>query len=183
MAGKMIGMLYIYGINVYMRLLLTTLACTAFFSLRAQTPAVITPVVPTYLTNPDNAANTGHKWRFQTFTSMNLGYMFLGSGLTYVSVPVGVALYRPLNNNFTAFTAATLAPMAFHFSSLYNTPFHNPMFPGNGVTGLGVNAALSGGLIYTNDAHTFSISGSISVERGSYPVYFAPARTSARKQY
>lgn len=166
-----------------MRVLLTLLACIAFFSLRAQTPTMITPVVPAYLTNPGNAVNPTHKWQLQTFTGMNLGYMFLGGGLTYVSAPIGLVLFRPLNNNFTAFTAATIAPTAFHLSSLYNMSFHNPSYPASGITGFGVNAAVSGGLIYTNDAHTFSISGSISVERGTYPVYFAPARTSAVKQY
>lgn len=163
-----------------MRIPLTILACTAALSLTAQTPAVLPPVMTTYVPVPVNPA---HKWQLQTFSSMNMGYMFLGSGLTYVSAPVGLALYRPLNNNFTAFTAATLAPTAFHFNSLYNSPFHNPAYPGAGVTGFTVNAAVSGGLIYTNDAHTFSISGSISVERGSYPVYVAPRRATAAKQY
>jgi hypothetical protein len=106
--------------------------------------------------------------------------MFLGGGgVSYVSAPVGLVLYRPLNNNFTAFAAATIAPTAFHFSSLYS---NTPGYPATNLTGLGVNAGVSGGLIYTNDAKTFSISGSISVERGSYPVYTAP-RTTARKQY
>jgi hypothetical protein len=152
-----------------MRILLTILACTAFLTPRAQT---LSP-----------SANPAPTWQLRPFTSVNAGYMFLGGGLTYVSVPIGVAVYRPLNNNFTAFTSASIAPTAFHFSSLYNTPFHNPGYPGNGFTGFGVNAAVSGGLIYTNDAHTFSISGSITVERGSYPLYIPPARTSATKQY
>jgi len=35
--------------------------------------------------------------------------------------------------------------------------------------------------MYTNDAHTFSISGSIYMERGSYPVYSTPRRSSDPK--
>lgn len=145
-----------------MRTLLTIVACTFIIqSSQSQQPHLIV----------------------QPFSSVNIGYMFLGNGVTYVSAPVGIAIYRPLNQNFTAFTAATLAPTAFHLTSLYNTPFHNPAYGSGGYTGFGLNAAVSGGLIYTNDAHTVSISGSISVQRGSYPVYAAPARTTARKQY
>ncbi|HTR27636.1 MAG TPA: hypothetical protein VMH27_00100 [Puia sp.] len=153
-----------------MRTLLTIFACTAFLTLRGQiVPPPPQPQQPHLIIQP--------------FSGINIGYMFVGNGITYVSAPVGIAIYRPLNNNFTAFTAATLAPTAFHFTSLYNTPFHNPAYGSGGYTGFGANAAVSGGLIYTNDAHTFSISGSISVQRGSYPVYVAPARTTARKQY
>jgi hypothetical protein len=155
-----------------MRPLLTILTCIAFLTSQAQIQQIqqIQQTQPAHL-------------QIQPFTGVNVGYMFLGGGLSYVSAPIGVAVYRPLNSNFTAFTSASIAPTAFHFSSLYNTPFHNPGYPGNSFTGLGLNAAVSGGLIYTNDAHTFSISGSIIVERGSYPVYIPPARTTATKQY
>jgi hypothetical protein len=162
-----------------MRTLLTFVACTAFLTLRAQ--IVAPPPVP----QPPQAQPSSQPPHFflQPFTSVNVGYMFLGSGVTYVSAPVGLVLYRPLNSNFTAFTSASIAPTFFHFSSLYNTPFHNPAYPGSSFNGFGVNAAVSGGLIYTNDAHTFSISGSIILERGSYPMYIPPARTTVRKQY
>jgi hypothetical protein len=137
----------------------------------------VQPYIPFPLSADDNP---GHALQLRPFTSASIGYMFLGGGgISYVSAPVGLVLYRPLNNNFTAFAAATIAPTAFHFGSLYN---NTPGYPATNLTGLGVNAGVSGGLIYTNDAKTFSISGSISVERGSYPVYTTP-RTTARKQY
>jgi hypothetical protein len=171
-----------------MRILLILFICFAFTVSNAQThvaPAAgwgYTPWQPYVPYSVITAGNTDHTWQLRPFASASVGYIFLGGGISYVSAPVGLILYRPLNNNFTAFGAATVAPTVFHFSSLYNTPYGNPGYPANNLTGLGVNAAVQGGIIYTNDAKTFSISGSISVERGSYPVYTAP-RTTARKQY
>lgn len=162
-----------------MRIKLTILLSVAFFAARAQTrlaPTFMPTYVPWSVSVPDNA---NHTWQLRPFAAMSAGYLFVGGGLSYVSAPLGIALYRPLNNNFTTFAAATVAPAVFHFSSLYTG---TPHYPGNNVTGLGVNAAVTGGLIYTNDAKTFSISGSISVERGSYPVYVSPA-SNPRKQY
>lgn len=177
-----------------MRTLLTLLLCLAFLAPKAQfqkyTSAAwgYTPF-PTFLPYSLIAnENPSHTWRLQSFSSVSLGYIFLGGGITYVSAPLGLMVSRPLNNNFTAFGAATVAPTAFHFNSMLAGPYgplagpYGPAYRGNNYSGFGVNAAVTGGVMYTNDAHTFSISGSISVERGSYPVYSAP-RPAARKQY
>jgi len=40
--------------------------------------------------------------------------------------------------------------------------------------GLGVYSRAELGLMYVNDAKTFSVSGSIGVQRSSYPVYPYP---------
>jgi hypothetical protein len=168
-----------------MRILLTILLSAAFLTPRAQmhlAPAAGWGYIPWQPYLPYSLMTTGnsdHSWQLRPFAGVSAGYMFLGGGISYVSAPVGLILYRPLNNNFTAFAAATVAPTAFHFTSLYTG---NPAWPANNFTGVGVNAGVQGGMIYTNDAKTFSISGSISVERGSYPVYTTP-RTTARKQY
>ncbi len=168
-----------------MRILLTLVACFTFFASDAQThlfPGTAWGYTPWQSFVPYSQfvnAGPNHGWHVQPFASASVGYTFLGGGVSYLSAPVGIAVYRPLSNNFTAFGAATVAPTAFHFSSLYST---SPAYPGNNVTGLTINAGVTGGLIYTNDAKTFSISGSISVEKGSYPVYIPPA-TTTRKQY
>jgi hypothetical protein len=169
-----------------MRILLTLFAFFTFFASTAQTHlfpgtawgyAPWQPFVPYSQFIP---GTPNRSWQVQPFASASMGYTFLrGGGVSYLSAPVGVILFRPLNNNFTAFGAAAIAPTIFHFSSLYATPAG---YPGNNVTGLNVNASVTGGVIYTNDAKTFSISGSISVERGSNPVYIPPA-TNTRKQY
>ncbi len=171
-----------------MRTLLTILLSVAFLTPRAQThlaPAAgwgYTPWQPYLPYSLMTSGNPNRTWQLRPFASVSAGYMFLGGGISYVSAPVGLILYRPLNNNFTAFAAGTVAPTAFHFTSLYTTPYGNPGYPANNLTGVSVNAGVQGGIIYTNDAKTFSISGSISVERGSYPVYSTP-RTTAKKQY
>lgn len=118
-------------------------------------------------------------WHLRPFASVSAGYWFLGGGVAYFSAPMGIVAYRPLDNNVTVFGAATVAPAAFHFSSLYGMPAANPA---NNFTGLGTSTGVTGGLMYTNDARTFSISGSISVERSSTPVY-VPAPNPGAGRY
>jgi len=168
-----------------MRILLTLFACFTFFASNAQTHLFpgMTPGYATWLPFVPYSqfipGTPNRSWQLQPFASASMGFTFLGGGgVSYMSAPVGVILYRPLNNNFTAFGAAAITPTIFHFSSLYTTPAG---YPGNNVTGLNLNAGVTGGVIYTNDAKTFSISGSISVERGSNPVYIPPV-TNTRKQ-
>jgi hypothetical protein len=105
------------------------------------------------------------KWQLRPYASVEIGYTFFhGGGVSYTSVPAGIALIHPLTNNLAAFAGVAVAPVAFSMSQL-NTPALSKPY------GLGGNAAIQAGLIYTNDAKTFSISGSIQVDRGSYPVY------------
>jgi hypothetical protein len=161
-------------------MLLTLLALMAFLVPKAQNHLPIgngwgfapwQPYIP-YSLILDGSPN--HGWQMRPYASISAGYLFLGGGGTsYVSAPVGVVFYRPLNSNFTTFAGASVAPTVFNFNRLYNQPA-----PGNNFTGLTVNPSIQGGLIYTNDAKTFSISGSISVQRGSYPVY-VPNRTES----
>ncbi len=168
-----------------MRLLLTLFAALLFFASTAQTHLFPGPTWgyspwQSYVPYSQFINPSLHRgWQLQPFASASIGYTFIGGGGSYFSAPIGIALFHPLNNNFTAFGAATVAPTVFHFSSLYG---NSPGYPGNNFTTLGVNAGVTGGVIYTNDAKTFSISGSISVQRGSNPVYIPPA-TITRKQY
>ena len=172
-----------------MRILFTLLASIAFLVPRAQSHLPIgsaagtgwgfgpwQPYIPYSLILDGGSSN--HNWQIRPYASASVGYTFLGGlgGVSYVSAPVGVVLFKPLNNNFTAFGAASVAPTVFNFNR-----FSTQSIPNN-ITGLSVNPSVQGGLIYTNDAKTFSISGSVSVERGSYPVY-APSQTKAVKQY
>jgi hypothetical protein len=170
-----------------MRLLFTLLASIAFLAPKAQGHLPVggglgagwgfapwQPYVPYSLILDSDSS---HRWQMRPYASLSAGYMFLGGGVSYLSAPVGVIFYKPLNDNFTTFAGASVAPTVFNFSRLYAQ-----QVPGNNFTGLSVNPSVQGGLIYTNDAKTFSISGSISVERGSYPVY-APSRPTATKQY
>src|ERR1700753_1471414 len=120
-----------------MRILLTFLASILFLTPRAQThlgPATgwgVAPVQPFIPYSLVIDGNANAKWHLQPFANVSAGYWFLGGGVSYLSAPVGLILYRPLNNNFTAFGAATVAPTAFHFGSLYSYPAANTGYPGN----------------------------------------------------
>ena len=123
------------------------------------------------------------KWYFSRYAGISAGFgYFNGAGGSYVSVPFVLQLNHPLNNNLTAFAAVSAAPTFFSFNNAFTNPALNKYYPGsyqpNGY-GFGVNPRATMGLMYTNDAKTFSISGSISVERSSYP-YYPVQRTNTK---
>jgi hypothetical protein len=137
------------------------------------------PLTPLSLTG---SGNPNQKWQLRPYASVSAGYVFLNGGISYLSVPAGLALIHPLNNNISAFGAVSATPVIFSMNRLYTDPAAN--YPGNNFSrpDFGLNARVEGGLMYTNDAKTFSISGSIGIERGSYPVY-PYNRTNPKKQY
>jgi hypothetical protein len=166
-----------------MKRLLTILLSTAILGANAQTHLPVNPLgwgyglgawqpfmsVPSF----DNSL-TKSKWQLRPFASMSAGYVFFNGGISYLSAPVGIAIYHPLNTNWTAFGAATVAPVIFNVNRLSTLPINDPNhygYPFSGESGLGLTTGIQGGLIYTNDAKTFSISGSVQIERSSYPVY------------
>lgn len=161
-----------------MRLLLIFLASLTVLVSKAQTPAGsglgFLPWQQSLDVNPISS------WQVRPYASVSAGYIFAGRGISYLYAPVGVALYHPLTGNLTAFAAATIAPTVFNFNTFNGSPMAKPY--GNTFGGLNLNTGISGGLIYTNDAKTFSISGSLSVQRSSYPVY-VPAKTTTTRQY
>jgi hypothetical protein len=101
--------------------------------------------------------------------------------MSYVTAPLSLNLYHPLTSNVTAFAGLVAAPTVFSMGGLYAPSPLNQPFGNDFTRGLGINAGIQGGLIYTNDAHTFSISGSIFMERGSYSGYPASRRTDDSK--
>ena len=111
------------------------------------------------------------KWQLRPSAGIQAGYIFYNGGISYISAPLELNLYHPLTPNVTAFGGVYVAPTVF---SMTNSPFQNPTYPNR--YNMTINPGVQGGLMYTNDAHTFSISGSVRVERGSsyYPYYPAP---------
>jgi hypothetical protein len=171
-----------------MRTFLTILISLAVLSARAQSPL---PVGAPYSAGPLRPVNTPylpgtpfplgasaiHQLQLRPYASISTGYIFLNRGISYLSVPVGLALVYPINRNISAFVGASASPVVFSVNQLNSYPGNNFSRPYN----FGWNARVEGGLMYTNDAKTFSISGSVGVERGSYPGY--PAyRTNTKKQ-
>ncbi|MBN9383338.1 MAG: hypothetical protein J0H74_21460 [Chitinophagaceae bacterium] len=136
----------------------------------------------TYLPVPTPSFNNSdlkNKWQLRPFASLSAGYIFLNGGISYLSAPMGLALYRPLNTNWTAYGAATVTPTFFNINRLSALPINDPNYHGypfSGVNGLGLTPGVQGGLIYTNDAKTFSISGSVRFEKSNYPVYYPSNR-------
>lgn len=76
------------------------------------------------------------------------------------------------------------APSFYSFGPAFTNPLMNSSYPGNYLSNpysFGINTGIEMGLMYINDARTFSISGSIGIERDSYPVYPSPP-PNIRKQ-
>jgi hypothetical protein len=174
-----------------MRILLVLFASIIVLSSKAQTSLPVSPLgyaqwrpSPASRLVPDSS-NIGHKWQLSKYGGLSAGYLFFGGGGTsFLSAPLGLQLSRPLTNNIYAFAGVSAAPVLFSVDRLYTDPVTNPGFHSYNPSGaykFGYNSRVEMGLMYVNDAHTFSISGSVGVERGSYPVY-PVYRTNSKKQ-
>lgn len=114
------------------------------------------------------------KWSLTKYSGISTTFSFFkGGNATIVSAPIGLQLNRKLNDNLYAFANVSVAPAYINFnSSFINTGF-NKANQSNGFyrpNSFGVYSSASLGLMYVNDAKTFSISGSIGIEKSSYPM-------------
>ena len=112
------------------------------------------------------------KWFVSKYAGVSTSFNFFRGGNAFVvAAPLSLQLNRTLNNNLYAFANVSVAPEFVNFNTnnflnpnikgIQNNSFHS--------NSLGAYSSASIGLMYVNDARTFSISGSISVERSSYP--------------
>ena len=121
----------------------------------------------------DSASNK--KWSLNKFGGISTSFSFFrGGNATVVAAPIGLQLTRKLNNNLYAFAAVSVAPAYVSFnrsflSSNANKGFQNNSFLKSNSFDMYSRAEM--GLMYINDNKTFSISGSISIERSSYPMF------------
>ncbi|HMH32958.1 MAG TPA: hypothetical protein VK543_08000 [Puia sp.] len=178
------------GINP-VRILFVILALISFLSPKAQT------YLPAFNMNgiqwtpfPDynqirDSRRVNQKWYLNTYTGLSAGFGFFNGGsATVISAPVGVQLNRPLNNNLVAFAGVSAGPSFFSFSRSFTDPAFNKSYPGSNFSnayGLGIHSRMELGLMYINDAKTFSISGSIGVERSSFPLYPVEPKNTKRQ--
>jgi hypothetical protein len=128
--------------------------------------------------NPGNK-----KWFVSKYASVSAGYSFFrGGGVSYLSAPIGLQLNRKLSNNLYAFAGASVNPTYFNFNQPIPLSGANKSFYSNNMFGpnnFGIYPRAELGLMYMNDDKTFSISGSISVQRSSYPMFPAqPVNTT-----
>jgi len=112
------------------------------------------------------------KWFFSGYSGLSTSVIFYkGGNASMFSAPMGLQLNRRLNNNLYAFANVSVAPSYLSINPSYlsglNKNFMNNAFKQNSF---GLYPAASLGLMYINDAKTFSISGSISAERSMYPM-------------
>lgn len=170
-----------------MRLLLAILCSMAFLSPKAQmnlpvsqlnyTPGLFTPDFNQdhhQITDSSHSAHqSDHKWYFSKYAGISVGFSSFAGGTSFISAPLRLQLTRSLTNNVYAFAGVSATPVFFNMNHFATSGF-NSNYPGmnhSNMYGLGVNPSVYAGLMYINDAKTFSISGSFGVERGSYPVY------------
>jgi hypothetical protein len=170
-----------------MRTILAILASITLLSAKAQSHLPVFPwglgysqwqPMPFYA-GPNNAIGA-QKWQLRPSAGLSAGYIFFNGGISYLSAPFSLNLYHPLTSNVTAFAGVSLTPAVFSMGNGYFTPFQNPAYSNR--YGLTINPAVQGGLIYTNDAHTFSVSGSVWMQQGSYPIYPAQRATYPKQQ-
>ena len=122
------------------------------------------------------------KWSFSKYTALSTSYTFFkGGNATIIAAPIGLQLNRRLNNNWFAFANVSVAPAYINFNQSFLTTGINKNYQKNGFqsNSLNIYSSASLGLQYINEAKTFSISGSISLEKSSYPVLpYYPANTT-----
>ena len=115
------------------------------------------------------------RWQFSTFGSLSLSNNWFNRGsFAALAMPVGMQLTRQLDKNWYAFGRLAAVPTFFNFNSAFNNPGFNKGYPGNGFfnsNSFGVYPRAEAGLFYINDQKTFSISGSMFIERGNYLFY------------
>ncbi len=116
------------------------------------------------------------KWFVSKYAGISTGFSFFrGGSATILSAPLGLQLNRRLNNNLFAFAGVSAAPSYVNFRSSFLNADFNKFSQSNSFNQLrlGINPRAELGLQYINDDRTFSILGSIGVERSNFsmPAY------------
>ena len=157
-----------------MRIILLISLALSFNSVKSQMIAPYGYPTNNFINNiPTSDSLAKQKWFLSTNRSLYTGISFFkGGSANFVALPMSLQLNRRLNNNFYAFAnvAATPSYISLNTSNLNNEfgkPFQSNHFNSNSLR---LNPSASLGLMYINDTKTFSVSGSISVERSSYPI-------------
>lgn len=131
---------------------------------------------------------SGKKWFVSKYSGLSTSFSFFkGGNATVISAPLGLQLNRRLNNNLFAFAGVSVAPsyVSFNSSSFINSGL-NKLNGNNGFNSksLGLYSRAELGLMYVNDERTFSISGSIGIERSSYAMPgFVPLNNQSKQTF
>lgn len=161
------------------RMRLFFLMVLLFFFVTVKSQTVLSPGLSMY-PQSTSLLNSNHlhdsasasKWFFSSYRGLSTSVSFFkGGNASIFSAPMGLQLNRRLNNNWFAFANVRVAPSYININPSYlsglNKNFTNNYFKQNSF---GLYPAASLGLMYINDARTFSISGSVSAESSVYPI-------------
>lgn len=160
----------------------TTVLIALMFSVTAATAQTVWPGSLMNYTRPgvfeNNIQPVNHlsekKWSFSRYTALSTSMAFFkGGSATIVSAPIGLQLNRRLTNNWYAFANVAVAPSYTNFNSSFLSATNNKAGLKNGLYNshdLNMYSSASLGLMYINEEKTFSISGSISVEKNNFPL-------------
>lgn len=122
-------------------------------------------------TIPVQDSGSNKKWFMSKYTGISTGISFYNGGrATFLAAPMGLQLNRKLNDNIYAYANIAVTPAIIRsnsglFYNSMNKPFGANSFSSNSFQ---VNPSASVGLMYVNDAKTFSFSGGFTIERNNY---------------
>ncbi len=158
----------------------------SLFITEAKAQTAIPGMYPGYM-QPGSFTNNLHsgdslsakKWSINKFSGLSTSFSFFKGGSAAVfAAPIGLQVNHRITDNLYAFATVIVAPAYVNFNRQFLNTNVNKFGQPNSFksNGLNVYSSASLGLHYINDAKTFSISGSISVEKSSYPsMPFYPA--------
>lgn len=137
-----------------------------------------------YINTDLSGFNSGKKWFVSRYSGITAGMSFFNGGTAnFVAAPIGLQLNRRINNNLFAFAGVSAAPSYVYFNRAFTGAHfgngHNNLYQAGN---LGLSSRAEVGLMYVNDERTFSISGSLGVERHSYPLGIPPLNRQGVQQ-
>ncbi|QEC68299.1 hypothetical protein FRZ67_13680 [Panacibacter ginsenosidivorans] len=132
-----------------------------------------------------NDSTHNKKWFLSRYSGISTSFSFFkGGNATVVAAPMGLQLNRKLNNNLYVFAGVSVAPAYVNFNSTFLASNTGKFYSNNAVfksNSFDMYSRAEMGLMYVNDQKTFSISGSIGIERSSYTVYPYNQMNTARQ--
>ena len=125
-----------------------------------------------------NDSSTNKKWSLNKYSGISTSFVgWKGGYATIFSAPLALQLNRKISDNVFAFAGVSVSPAYINFHQNFLTTDVSKYSPNSSfmrrTSSFAVYPKAELGLSYTNDEHTFQISGSIGVERSNYllPVY------------
>ena len=121
--------------------------------------------------------NKNKKWVFSKYINISTSTGFYnGANARVFAAPIGLLLNRTINRNLYAFAGISATPAYANYNhSFISHNITNKFNPANNLysyNNFNLYPKAELGLMYINDQKTFSVSGSISIEKCNYS--FAP---------